>query len=29
MSFLTLPIIPELKLTDQGLFQFTHFGIFL
>ena len=26
LSFLTLPVIPELKLTDKGLFQFTSFS---
>ncbi|EIR8463121.1 adenine deaminase, partial [Listeria innocua] len=27
LSFLTLPVIPELKLTDQGLFDFATFQI--
>ncbi|WP_067726950.1 adenine deaminase [Oceanobacillus damuensis] len=27
LSFLTLPVIPELKLTDQGLFQFSSFSL--
>ncbi|MBC1553833.1 adenine deaminase [Listeria booriae] len=26
LSFLTLPVIPQLKLTDQGLFDFSRFG---
>lgn len=26
LSFLTLPVIPELKLTDKGLFEFTSFS---
>ncbi|WP_430535077.1 adenine deaminase [Listeria rocourtiae] len=26
LSFLTLPVIPNLKLTDQGLFDFNQFG---
>ncbi len=26
LSFLTLPVIPELKLTDKGLFEFTPFS---
>ncbi|MBP2076808.1 adenine deaminase [Oceanobacillus polygoni] len=27
LSFLTLPVIPELKLTDQGLFHFSSFSL--
>ncbi|WP_099221896.1 adenine deaminase [Listeria costaricensis] len=27
LSFLTLPVIPELKLTDQGLFDFRKFAV--
>ena len=27
LSFLTLPVIPELKLTDQGLFHFDSFSL--
>ncbi|MNW14268.1 Adenine deaminase [compost metagenome] len=26
LSFLTLPVIPELKLTDKGLFEFASFS---
>ena len=32
LSFLALPVIPELKITDQGLFdvnQFVHVPVFV